>query len=703
MQCVREGHELVALANLRPKEKDELDSYMYQTVGHHAVDLYAEAMELPLYRRTIEGSSLSQGKDYQLTSNDEVEDLYQLLKQVKERQLIEAVSVGAIMSDYQRVRVEHVCQRLNLTVLAFLWRRDQVELLHEIIQCGVKAIIIKVAALGLDPDKHLGLTLEEIYPHMIKMQRQYGLNVCGEGGEYETFTLDCPLFKKKIIADEVVTVTHSDDAFAPVAFLNFSKLHLESKDSMETKDDVLYEDFLGEGVAETDDVADNNDYTDYIDYSPATHEILLVLLNQKELVSNLPMKHSGQLLFEVMQTNDVIPSTDQGDLLHVLLRSTSKVSTETLQTYLSKKYLNISGIMALKSESESIEFDVYAAMEKLKDLVGQHQRSSSDVLAVYMYVRDMTSFCHINNAYKRYFENNPPVRVCVEACLPQNAVLQIDCVCNLTEPETEINTMHVQSLSHWAPANIGPYSQAKKIGLCPVNLTIIAGGIIPETRLSLRHVARILAAMTTNSGLYDIVTAICYVTNQKDIPTVEQQLNNYYEEQLKGSDNGRMLPFSVLYVVVPSLPKSALIEWQVYAVTGWSNQWQEWSSVENSENYVCQLTMFASETAKDRNVSFIVSVELVSDSSCSINVNDITLEAVEGVLQILKRVSETASPLRVLRVFYRGDLFTANEISQAFHAQISDCFQWLEGNLPAATFIPVLAFRCDTTLLCVYH
>jgi len=76
---------------------------------------------------------------------------------------------------------------------------------------------------------------------------------------------------------------------------------------------------------------------------------------------------------------------------------------------------------------------------------------------------------------------------------------------------------------------------AGQIGLCPVNLNIIAGGIIPETRLSLRHVARILAAMTTNSGLYDIVTAICYVTNQKDIPTVEQQLNNYYEEQLKVS------------------------------------------------------------------------------------------------------------------------------------------------------------------------
>jgi len=28
---------------------------------------------------------------------------------------------------------------------------------------------------------------------------KYGLNICGEGGEYETFTLDCPLFTKSVI------------------------------------------------------------------------------------------------------------------------------------------------------------------------------------------------------------------------------------------------------------------------------------------------------------------------------------------------------------------------------------------------------------------------------------------------------------------------------------------------------------------------
>ena len=56
---------------------------MYQTVGHQAIDLYAEAMGLPLYRRTIEGSSLDTGKEYSQREGDEVEDLYHLLKLVK--------------------------------------------------------------------------------------------------------------------------------------------------------------------------------------------------------------------------------------------------------------------------------------------------------------------------------------------------------------------------------------------------------------------------------------------------------------------------------------------------------------------------------------------------------------------------------------------------------------------------------------------
>ena len=56
---------------------------MYQSVGHHAVELYAEAMGLPLFRRTIEGASVSIGRDYQKVEEDEVEDLYKLLTEIK--------------------------------------------------------------------------------------------------------------------------------------------------------------------------------------------------------------------------------------------------------------------------------------------------------------------------------------------------------------------------------------------------------------------------------------------------------------------------------------------------------------------------------------------------------------------------------------------------------------------------------------------
>ena len=251
LQCVAAGHEIVALANLRPHDQssklanmtkmikdasgkivcfteNELDSYMYQTVGHQAIDYYAEAMDKPLFRGFIRGSSLNQSSEYKETQDDEVEDLVDLLESIKSKVDFDAVCSGAILSDYQRVRVENVCVRLGLVSLAFLWRRDQAELLDEMVSNQVNSILIKVAALGLNP-KHLGQDLSQVRDHLHLMNSKYGLNICGEGGEYETFTLDCPLFVKKLVVCESEIKMHSDDAFAPVAFLQLKKLKLEDK------------------------------------------------------------------------------------------------------------------------------------------------------------------------------------------------------------------------------------------------------------------------------------------------------------------------------------------------------------------------------------------------------------------------------------------------------------------------------------------
>lgn len=96
------------MINLFTSISDELDSYMYQTVGHMGIEKLAEAMELPLYRMETKGLSTQTGKHYVPTDDDEVEDLFNLLKWTKEELNVEAVAVGAIFSDYQRVRVENV-------------------------------------------------------------------------------------------------------------------------------------------------------------------------------------------------------------------------------------------------------------------------------------------------------------------------------------------------------------------------------------------------------------------------------------------------------------------------------------------------------------------------------------------------------------------------------------------------------------------
>ena len=66
------------------------------------------------------------------------------------------------------------------------------------IDAGLEAILIKVAGIGLTT-KHLGKTLAEMYPTLLKLNDLYGSHICGEGGEYETLTLDSPMFKKRIV------------------------------------------------------------------------------------------------------------------------------------------------------------------------------------------------------------------------------------------------------------------------------------------------------------------------------------------------------------------------------------------------------------------------------------------------------------------------------------------------------------------------
>ena len=152
MKVVEYGHELVVLANLMPVHPEvvEADSWMIQTVGHEVVHCLSDCLGLPMVRRKTEAKSFQRGLGYEPASGDEVEDLYRLLLDVKRHfPEVNAVASGAIFSNYQRHRVENVCQRLGLTSISYLWRREQGNLLREMISNQVDAVLLKVASLGL--------------------------------------------------------------------------------------------------------------------------------------------------------------------------------------------------------------------------------------------------------------------------------------------------------------------------------------------------------------------------------------------------------------------------------------------------------------------------------------------------------------------------------------------------------------------------
>lgn len=232
MKCGDYGHEVVVLANLYPShEESQRDSYMYQTQGWEMLPAIAECMGLPLERRAIVGTSANQDLLYRKReAEDEVEDMYELLREITiKHPEVNAVCSGAVLSTYQRSRVEDVCDRLGLVSLAYLWQRDQTELLEEMIERGVEAVLVKVCSIGLGTFD-LGRTIAQSRDKFVQLGDRFGMHVCGEGGEYETLTLDCPLFTKgRITVDRAECVVLRPIPDSPICVWRICEYRIEPK------------------------------------------------------------------------------------------------------------------------------------------------------------------------------------------------------------------------------------------------------------------------------------------------------------------------------------------------------------------------------------------------------------------------------------------------------------------------------------------
>lgn len=178
------GWDTTHLVTLIP---ENTESWMFHALNLDLTGLLAESLGIPHTTRRTKGRK-----------EDELTDLSALLEPLP----VDGVVSGAIASEYQRTRIERVCDRLGLKTFTPLWHKDQALLLQDQLNAGYRIMVVGVAAEGLTKD-WLGRILDhQALAELQQLHTTTGVNVAGEGGEYETLVLDAPILRQHLVIDE---------------------------------------------------------------------------------------------------------------------------------------------------------------------------------------------------------------------------------------------------------------------------------------------------------------------------------------------------------------------------------------------------------------------------------------------------------------------------------------------------------------------
>ena len=180
----KNGHDLSCLISIVSENKE---SFMFHTPSIKQTKRQADAMGIPLLVQETRGEKES-----------ELIDLEEAIKKSVREFGIEGVVTGAVESVYQSSRIQKICNKLNLECFNPLWQKNQFELLQDLIKNKFQVILTGVFADPLN-ENWLGRKIDDKFvKEIVKLNREYKINPAGEGGEYETFVLNCPLFEKRL-------------------------------------------------------------------------------------------------------------------------------------------------------------------------------------------------------------------------------------------------------------------------------------------------------------------------------------------------------------------------------------------------------------------------------------------------------------------------------------------------------------------------
>ena len=162
---------------------------MFHTPAINLVEKQSQLMSVPIVIQETEGNK-----------EKELEDLKRAIKKAIKKHHIEGIVTGALESVYQSTRIQTICNEFDIECFNPLWQKNQIELLEELIKNKFEIIISAVAAHPLDK-KWVGRKIDNKFIQEMKiLNEKFKVNEAGEGGEFESLVINCPLFKTKLNA-----------------------------------------------------------------------------------------------------------------------------------------------------------------------------------------------------------------------------------------------------------------------------------------------------------------------------------------------------------------------------------------------------------------------------------------------------------------------------------------------------------------------
>jgi len=181
----KQGHQVTCLLSIFTKSEE---SHLLHYPNIQWTKLQSQSMNIP--QLTINSESNE--------TDDELFALEELLQNAKDQFHIEGLVHGGIKSQFQKEKFESLCSKLDLVAITPLWNTEPEQYMNDLLNSNFVFIMITVSSDGLD-DTWLGKEITKSDIDTLKnLSEKFGFNLNFEGGEAETFVVNCPLYESSI-------------------------------------------------------------------------------------------------------------------------------------------------------------------------------------------------------------------------------------------------------------------------------------------------------------------------------------------------------------------------------------------------------------------------------------------------------------------------------------------------------------------------